>query len=163
MLVVVSDTSPLRCLAHLGQLRLIEGLFAEVVIPPAVANELRNRARGDISHEVLSLTCVRVQSPMDRTLLGDLRLLLDPGEAEAIALACELHADLVLMDEKRGRAECVRRGMPAMGVLGLLARAKLRGLIPAVAPLMNSLVQSGGFFVDETLRKRILSLCGEDQ
>jgi predicted nucleic acid-binding protein len=109
VLAVVSDTSPLRCLAHVGQLSLLEKIFSAVVIPPAVRDELRRPERGDISDAVLRLACVRVQPPTDLDAVARLRTKLDAGESEAIALASELRADLVLMDEKRGRAECSRR------------------------------------------------------
>lgn len=162
MLVVISDTSPLRCLAHLGRLPLLEQLFSSVFIPPAVLAELRSPLRDDMSQAVLGMGCIRVQAPIDINMVSELQIGLDTGESEAIALASELHADVVLIDEKRGRAECSRRGLATMGVLGLLARAKLRGLIPEVGPLMDALSTSGGFFISPALRQAVLRQCGEE-
>lgn len=123
--------------------------------------ELRSPVRENIADDVLRASCVRVESPSDTALVLQLQSRLGAGEAAAIALAGQVRAELVLMDERRGRAECARRGLPTMGVLGLLSRAKLRGFVPAVAPLIDSLRTTGGFFDSDALRTRILTHCGE--
>lgn len=161
MLVVVSDTSPIRCLAHVGHLALLDRFFTTVVIPPAVMSELQNSKRGDIWHRVKCIPCVRVQTPGDQAAVHLLYNSLDLGEAEAIALAAEIHADAILMDERRGRAECARRGLRTLGVLGLLARAKSRGYVPEIKSLIDSLCTTGGFHVSSKVRRSILRMCGE--
>ena len=64
---------------------------------------------------------------------------LDLGEAEALALALEVSADLLVIDERDGSAMANQIGIPTVGVLGLLVEAKLAGLIPAVTPMMDDL------------------------
>src|SRR5207244_3804846 len=77
--------------------------------------------------------------PTDAARVAELRTRLDPGEAEAIVLALELKADALLIDERRGRQVAAQLGLRPIGVLGVLAAAKSRNLIPAVAPLVEQL------------------------
>lgn len=70
---------------------------------------------------------------------------LDKGEAEAIALALELGADQVLIDERRGRRIAARLNLRYTGILGILVEAKNRGLISEVKPLLDALIDRAGF------------------
>src|SRR5688500_4854715 len=107
MPVVVSDTSAIRCLDHLDRLDLLPSLFREVVIPPAVSDEL-SRPRPRFRPVVIaSISYIRVQRAADANAVAQLQTDLGPGEAEAIVLATELSAEL-LIDEATGRAEARR-------------------------------------------------------
>ena len=76
-------------------------------------------------------------------------------------LACQLNADVLLMDEKRGREAARRRGLVVAGVLGELIHAKLAGWIPNVRDEIRRLRGDAGFFVDATVERFILSQVGE--
>ena len=110
MSVVVSDTSPIRALAHLGHLSILHDLFGEVLIPPAVAAELEQPRSRFAAVPVDSLSFFRVQTPHNHPMLEELLSTLGPGEAEALTLAVEVHADAVLIDESSGRAAARRSG-----------------------------------------------------
>jgi predicted nucleic acid-binding protein len=85
--VVVSDTSPIRALEHLKLLDVLVQLFSEVLVPPAVAAELK-RPPGDLPGiDVGQLPFIRVQAPQNQAKLLELRQLLDLGESEALSLA----------------------------------------------------------------------------
>ena len=86
---------------------------------------------------------------------------LDLGEAETIALALELGADLVLLDEKEGRHAAQRLGLRVLGVVGVLLEAKVSGNIDAVRPLLDGLRQTAGFYLSSPVYKHALSLAGE--
>jgi predicted nucleic acid-binding protein len=86
---------------------------------------------------------------------------LDRGEAEAIALAERLQADLLLMDERIGRRCARERSLRVVGLLGTLIVAKQRGLIAAVRPLVEQLRQQAGFYVSDTLLAEVLQRAGE--
>lgn len=86
---------------------------------------------------------------------------LDAGEANAIALALELQADDLLIDERLGRQEAVRLGLSIIGILGILLVAKQRSLIPQVQPVMDALINKAGFRVSTQLYQRVLALAKE--
>lgn len=140
MPVVVSDTSPIRALAHVGHLPVLEALFGEALITPSVVDELERPAARFAPVHVASLPFVRVRAPIDRTKVDELTATLGTGEAEALALALEIHADAVLIDESAGRAVARGLGLVPIGVLGILLRAKQRGLVQTLAPLLDTLI-----------------------
>lgn len=86
---------------------------------------------------------------------------LDPGETEAITLALELKADLILMDERKGTLAARQLGLTSIGVIGILVDAKHRRLIPAVLPLIDELSSGLRFFVSPSLREKIAALTSE--
>jgi predicted nucleic acid-binding protein len=86
---------------------------------------------------------------------------LDLGEAETIALALELDADLVLLDEKEGQHAAQRLGLRVLGVVGILLEAKANSNINAVRPLLDALRQTAGFYLSTPVYKHALSLAGE--
>jgi len=88
-------------------------------------------------------------------------LQLHRGEAEAIALATDLNADFVLIDEQEGRQLASRTGLAVTGVLGVLLRAKRAGEIPSVKPEMDLLRAKANFFVSSALETKILTAAGE--
>jgi len=161
MSVVVSDTSPLRALAHLGHVEWLEILFQRVFIPPAVAFELRHCPPAYHPIEVTNWAFLEVLAPTNAARVTELRSSLDVGEAEAITLAEELKADIVLIDEMAGREAARIRGFTVLGTLGLLVRAKQAGLTPSVAPLIDRLRSELSFFISDDLRRTILRQAGE--
>lgn len=154
-MIVVSDTSCVTNLLAIGEAALLRELFGEVIIPSAVARELRaaHTALPDFIREQSAQNAARAQALADNPL--------DEGEAEAIVLAEELHADYLLMDEAAGRAVAIRCGLRVIGLLGLLLRAKDRGMIPAVAPLLHTLEREAGFWMTADLKRRVLEHAGE--
>ncbi len=152
MTLVVSDASPLIALAQLGELRLLQGLFGAVVIPPAVARE--------VAPGVALPGWVRIQA-LQQPVAGEiLRTSLGAGESEAISLAQELRADWLLLDELPGRRLAQGLGLHVAGTLGLLSRAKERGLLVAIRPHVEALVR-GGFYATPVLIDRVLRDAGE--
>jgi len=86
---------------------------------------------------------------------------LDIGESEAIAFAIELGAELLLIDERRGRAEATRLGVRITRLLGILIEAKHQKLITAVKPLMDALIATSEFRVSPALYNQILEMVDE--
>jgi predicted nucleic acid-binding protein len=131
-MIVVSDTSPLNYLILCGCAELLEQLYRQVCVPRAVLSELQSSdAPPEVQKWVTSppgwLEVHEVPDP-------DLSLELDPGERDAITLAERLGADLILLDERKGRASARSRGLLVVGTLGVLEAAAERGLVdlPAV-------------------------------
>lgn len=111
----------------IGQIDLLRLLYARILVPPAVLAELKHLVAPKAVQDwaVNAPAWVEVQSPKSSLILGQL----DLGESEAIALAAEVHADVVLMDEQAGRQEAVRRGLRVAGTLSVLDEAEQAGLI----------------------------------
>jgi len=161
-MVVVADTSVLINLCRVGQGELVCQLFSEVLIPPEVAAEFARLASSASRFVGLKLpTGIRQQAPA--VLLPALCAAtgLDAGEAAALSIAVEIHADAVLVDERRGHEVAVQLGLRAIGLLGLLLRAKSTGLLPAVRPVLDALQRDAGFWLSESLRKQVLETAGE--
>ncbi len=105
----------------IDRLDLLRGLYGSIVIPPAVSAELR--ANGF----VLAADWIELIEPANRSAVESLRAELDAGESEAIVLAQQLQASLLLMDERLGRQTAIRLGLVVTGLLGILAEARNRG------------------------------------
>jgi uncharacterized protein len=163
-MIIISDTSALSNLAIVGYLSLLQQIYNKVIIPQGVAEELRNASdEENLIAGVLSLDWIEVVPAKNLELISVLRNNhnLDRGEAEAIALALELNADELLIDERLGRREATRLGLPITGVLGILLVAKRRGLIPAVQPVIDALVNQAGFRVSSQLYGAVLKAADE--
>lgn len=161
-MIVVSDTSPIIGLAAVGQLDLLRKLYGTVLLPTAVMTEFTAAdppAPG--FREVQDADWFRVLQVGEPTLTTPLELELDRGEAEAIALSVEHHADLLLLDERKARTVARRLGRPVIGVLGVLVEAKRRDLLPAVRPVLDGLLTRAGFRISKSLRSRVLQETGE--
>src|SRR5688572_28789608 len=155
-MIVVSDSSTLVSLAAIGHLHLLHEFFGRVILPGAVLNEVLAGGKGKPGfHELTSLEWLEVIAVVDRNALQPLDHL-DLGEAEAIVLAQELAADLLLMDELDGRHAAAERGLHIIGVLGLLSRAKHEGRIPALKPLLQRLRAEMRFRISVSLLRRVL-------
>jgi predicted nucleic acid-binding protein len=127
-MLVVSDSSPLNLLVRIGYTDILRVLFHSVVIPPAVAAEL---SHVNTPHAVRSWIAARQEwltikapSHIDPTLQLD-----DVGEAEAISLALELKADLLLADDRKARRIAEEKGLMVTGAIGVLELASFRHLL----------------------------------
>ena len=161
MAIVVSDTSPIRALVFVELLDLLPKLFGRVIVPPAVAFELLKPARGFESINVENYRFIEVVAPTGVTEVARLRQTLDRGESEALILAKELQADVILIDELAGRATAKRLDLHLIGTLGVLLRAKKIGQLEAIRPIVIRLIEELNFFVSQELLEFILQSAGE--
>lgn len=158
-MVVVSDTSVLLALEFLGRLSLLPRFYTRVLIPPAVRNELRSfhdehfPGRKDLDEPWLEC-----REPIDRARVALFSQKLDQGEAEALALAGEVKAQLVLMDEKDGRRFARGLGLNVIGVVGILLRAKREGSLPLLRPELDRLREELKFFISDRLYAEALAV-----
>lgn len=161
-MIVVSNTSPIMNLAAIGKLELLQQLYNKVVIPQAVYNELTIEDEGQPGEQkIQTLKWIETRIVSDQSFVEALRGELDDGEAEAIALSKELKTDLLLLDERRGRAVATRFGLRFIGLLGILIDAKQKGYIPAIKPILDDLVANAGFWVSQQLYAHVLRAAGE--
>jgi predicted nucleic acid-binding protein len=161
-MIVVSNTSPIINLAAVGQLALLPQLYGEVIIPPAVYDEVVISGAGQPgAMEIGEAAWAKVRPISNQALATALRMELDDGEAEAIALAVEMKADLLLIDERKGRRVAEKLNCRLIGLLGVLIEARQHNLLTAVKPVLDELLEKAGFRVSRALYERVLQVVGE--
>lgn len=133
-MIVVSDTTPLISLLKIDRMGLLEKLFGQVLIPKAVFDELtaneKFRLEADQIREKQFVIVKAVRSPESASILKRAAGL-DQGESEAIILTDEMKADVLLMDEAKGRAVSLQMGIKIMGTIGILMAAYEEGCLTA--------------------------------
>jgi len=131
----VANSTCLIGLERIGRLDLLQELFEPVFIPPKVQEEFS-----------MAVEWIKVQAPSNQMLVNVLKLVVDEGEAEAIALALEKGWRLIADDRKAriwAKRLAKRLGVKVIGTAGILVRAKRAGIVPSVKPLLEALRQTG--------------------
>ncbi|MDN7025674.1 DUF3368 domain-containing protein [Methanoculleus sp. FWC-SCC1] len=156
---VVSNSTPLIALAKIQKLNLLKHFFGTVSIPQEVYDEVVTRG-GPLygADEVSQASWIRVVSVENRTAVDALSLNLDRGEAEAIVLAREIGA-LLIIDDRDGRNAAASLGVPITGTIGVLLLAAEDGMI-TFGDELDALV-AAGFRLSEREYRRILDLAGK--
>ena len=157
MASVVSNTGPILALAHIGQLELLRELFNNIILPPAVRAEIIDETS---SAAVAGVQWISVQPVRDALAVQLLREQLDSGESEAVVLAKELSADLVLLDERAATRRARALGLTALGTLSVLLAAKQSGHVDAIKPLLEQL-RKLDFYMSTDLYHEVLKTAGE--
>jgi len=157
--IVISDTSVISGLVQSGHLHVLHNLYEKIIIPNQVYLELQD-LNVAVRHK-LALDWIEIREVSSFSLLNELTEVLDPGEAEAITLATELRADLILIDERRGRAVATQMGLSVMGTLGALAEAKEKNYITAIKPVIDILINQCGVWIKPELVIKVLKSVNE--
>lgn len=161
-MTVVADTSVLLNLCFIGQVELLTPLFGTVLAPAQVATEFQRLVATDPRFSGLLFPAFIQRVPQhDVAPSLEIAPSLHTGEIAALSLALERRADLVLMDEREGRAAAAALGLVTMGLLGILVQARQRSLISAVAPFLDRLQFHARFWIAPALRECILRSVGE--
>ena len=145
-------SSPLIALCRIGKLELLHDLFGQLILPDAVWQDVA------LSHPeklgtvgIASAAWVEHRAVQDVQLVNLLRQDLGAGESEAIVLAREINADVLLMDERRGRLAAKRLGLTCTGLVGVLLEARRRGIVPDPASIGQELRDVAGFWIADEL------------
>lgn len=145
---IVADSTCLIGLERIGKLDVLPKLFEPIFIPDEVANEFGN-----------SISWLKVESPLNSALVSALKLSVDDGEAEAIALALEKNCKIIL-DDKQARSVAKKLGLEIVGTVGMFIRAKQNGLIDSLKAILEDL-EDNGFRMSENLKAEALKIIGE--
>jgi len=149
-MVVVADTSPVRYLILIGFIHLLPELFGEIVVPPAVWLELRNPSAPDLVRQFMDLPPDwLLQHPLGCEPRASLSSL-DAGEREALELALQINAKLVLIDEAEGRSAAISAMLDVRGTVGILVEAAIMGKLE-IADALDKLAGTN-FYITPALR-----------
>ena len=158
---VVCDASTLIALARIGQLDILIRVGARVMIPRVVYEEVVVKGVGKPgADEIRDASWIETHEVADRDVVARFRAILDAGESEAIALAKEVEADLIILDDEEARNTALAEGLRVVGLLAFLILAKERGMISHVRPLLDTLRRQG-FFIGDDLYHHILRQAGQ--
>jgi len=159
--MIVADTGPIIAFARLGRLDLLRQVVESLVIPDGVYAELVGQGHDRPgAAEVAQGRWIHRRTVTDREAVAQLPGVLHAGEREAIVLAHELQAQL-LIDEQRGREIATAQGLEVVGILRIFADAKQHGLMPEVRPLVAALLTIGYWMDEESVIRPFLEEIGE--
>lgn len=159
MLKVVSNTTPLISLMKINKLFILEELYNEIIIPQEVYAEIERGKHKQYYLDLSKVKWIDIKQISDEKALSYF-LDLDKGEAETIILANEIDADLVIIDERLGRYHAQHASLKITGTLGVLLKAKDKGVVEEVKPLLHDL-KDKGIWLNENLIESLLRLAGE--
>ncbi len=158
-MIVVSDTSAISNLMQVDFLHILNLVYGKIIIPKAVYDEL---CEIETQKQIIdSLKWIEIESASDIGLIKKLEFDLDAGESEAIALAIEFKADFLVIDELMGRKIAESLGIKIVGLLGTLLKAKEKGFVTTISPILESLSTKAGFHINPQLKKYVLQLANE--
>ncbi len=156
-MIIVSDTSPVSNLILIQRLDILQKLFSEIIIPPAVDAEVRALKQfGKDLGEYENAEWIKVYQPTNLQKVRTLQAKLDEGEAQAIVLALETNCNLLLMDERIGTNIARQEGLQTIGLIGVLIKAKENEIIKEVSEILSDLKHQAGFWLGEKLENQIL-------
>ncbi|MBL1265846.1 DUF3368 domain-containing protein [Methylomicrobium sp. RS1] len=157
-MIIVANTTPIISLASIGRLDILEKLFGSVMIPEAVYQEIK--AKPGYGYEQVDASFIEVRAIQGLLYKDFLLTQLDSGEAETIILAKELNADFVIIDENLGYRIANNAGLTAIRTLSLLLKAKEKGHIEQVKPLLDEMITKGRWY-SSTVYRAFLEKAGE--
>jgi predicted nucleic acid-binding protein len=159
---IVSNSSPLIVYAKSGLLDLLPAIFGQVWIPPAVDQEVVAEGRGRPGAAEIAAAdwIVRTATP-EPMPFSDILVQLDPGEAEAIALAWQERARMgVLLADGRARRVAAALGLQLLGSGGVLIEARRAGLLTEVRSALGRLL-GAGLYLSVVAQEQVLSAAGQ--
>jgi len=149
--IIISDTTVLILFQNIDQLDLLQGIYGEIITTPEVAEEFGEKLPNWIN----------IQSVSDKKYQEFIETQLDKGEASAIALAKEYDDVLLLLDDLKARKLALKLNLKFTGTLGIIHKAKQKGLIEKVKPLIEKIL-STNFRISEKVINEILRLNKEE-
>jgi len=159
--MIVADAGPIIVFVRIGRLALLQQIVETVVIPDAVYDELVIAGHGRPGAEEISQSVwIQNESIRDPRATQHFSDILAQGEKEAILLAEERQATL-LLDDQRARQESRNRGIEVVGVLWVLGEAKRRGFVTEVRPIIDELLAVGYWLHPERVIRPFLEEMGE--
>ncbi|MCI5150519.1 MAG: DUF3368 domain-containing protein [Candidatus Electrothrix sp. MAN1_4] len=141
---VVSNATPIISLSSINHFDLLHRMFGSIIVSRAVYNEVKAKRR--YGYDEIDSSFIEVKSIQGENYRDLLLNQLDVGEAETIILAKEINADFVIIDENIGYKIAKNSNLQVIRTLSILLRAKEKGLIPAIKPLLDKMIAKGRWY-----------------
>ncbi len=152
---VISNTTPILSLLKIDKIDILKELYGKIIIPLAVYQEIEKGKYKQYYQDITLLNWIEIKKIQD-TNSTDYFFDLDDGEAEVLILAKEINADLVLLDEIIGRRYAKQLKINLTGTIGILLKAKEKGLIISIKDLLLELVEKGTWLNTKLISKVLL-------
>jgi hypothetical protein len=161
-MIVVSDNSPISALLAIDKIEILPTLFGEVIIPQAVMSEISLLVeKGYDLTSLVNVAWLKIENPKEDNILRASVAKLDKGEAQAIILAKQKNADILLIDERKGRQVADKLSITTTGLLGILVRAKQQSLINSLKTVIEEAQQKSNFRITDKIIQIALKMAGE--
>jgi predicted nucleic acid-binding protein len=158
---VVVNTTPLIALSHVGRLEILKEMYGEIIIPKAVYRELSVKTKSVCKIAVdNSLDWILVKEIQNQMAKSMYKTQLHDGEVEVMILAKEINADVVIIDDANAKKHAKYLELPVTGTLGVLIKAKQRGYVDELNPILHQMVENG-IYISQSLIEVCLEQVGE--
>ena len=162
----ISDSSTLIHLAGIGRLEILKQFYPIILIPPSVLKEVVEEGLGRPGNaevkEAINSGWIKIKAPTNDSVVRLLERELHEGEAETIALAIEINANVVFLDELEARRVANVYGLHKTGTIGILIRAKLEDKIASLREELDKLRDSTGFWIGDEIYRKALKAVAEE-
>lgn len=157
---VIVNSTPLIILCNIGKLNVLKELYGEIVIPEAVFQEVTVKADSACC-QLFSADWIRVEQIMDPTDKKMYKAKLHDGEVEVMILAQgDRRADLLIIDDNAAKKTAKYLGLTVTGTIGVLLKAKQKGIISEVRPILWDMKKQG-FYISQHIEQMILEQAEE--
>ena len=160
-MIVISDTSCIGYLIIIDKLILLKENFSKIIVPEIVHKEILQLSSKYDVNRYLKAEWITSRPITNNRLYKELLSQVDEGESEAIVLSQEIHADLLLIDERKGTEVARSFGIRTIGLLGVLLLSKQKKLIPLVQPILHELIANTTFRITKILYTNVLKQANE--
>lgn len=141
--LIIADSGPIFSLAIIDKLDILNELFDDIKIPLAVWKEITNNESKSVYQIIFNFFKDKIVQIIG---INDLSFIMDKGESESIILYKELHADFLLIDDKKARKIAETLNVKCIGILGILATAKDKGIIEELKPIFESFLLNKRYY-----------------
>lgn len=155
-MLVIADSSPIHYLLLIGQIDIVLSLYERLIVPEMVITELQHQRAPETVRNWIETRPDWLDVQQPRLTASGTLAELDDGERDAILLAMELEAELILLDDRRARIEASRQGVATTGTLGVLEAASLHGLLDlpeAISRLLTTNFRVAQALIDDVLAR----------
>jgi len=156
---IITNTTPVLSLLKIDKLDLLKELYGEVTVPNAVYQEIEKGKHKPYYQDLKLVDWIKIEQIKNTDSLAFF-VDLDKGEAEVLILAKEQKADLVILDEIMGRRYAKRLELNLMGTMGVLLKAKEKGMIDSIREILTELTEKGTW-LNPKLIKKVIDLSNE--